>query len=143
MSIAHTPSVMLFAASPLHEEGARARLAALWVPRRRSRPHGLTVHPRARAAQGDARARRDEVIEDEHLHDASDSERCSSVAMVNSPSRSERRWLAKCMRSQIASSTSAASTASMSPGINRWRSRSSSRRRMPLASPLVSALRSG
>ena len=38
---------------------------------------------------------------------ASGSERCSSVPTVNSPSRSVRRWLAKCRRSQIASSNAA------------------------------------
>ena len=48
---------------------------------------------------------------------ASDSERCRSVPIVYSPSRRLRRWVAKCSRSQIASSISAARSASISPGM--------------------------
>ena len=48
---------------------------------------------------------------------ASDSERCSAVPIVNSPSRRARRWVAKCIRSQIASSIAAARSGSMRPGI--------------------------
>ena len=60
---------------------------------------------------------RDQVVEQQGLHQRQRAERCSSVPIVNSPSRWARRWLACCIRSQTASSSSAASSGSVSPGI--------------------------
>ena len=48
---------------------------------------------------------------------ASDSERWSAVPIVNSPRRRARRWVAKCIRSQIASSIAAACSGSIRPGM--------------------------
>ena len=53
---------------------------------------------------------------------ASDSDRCRSLPIVNSPSRWERRWVAKCSLYQMASSISAARSGSMSPGMQTWTS---------------------
>src|SRR5919202_771453 len=57
---------------------------------------------------------------------ASDSERCRSDPIVYSPSRSERRWVAKCSFSQIASSIWAPTSGSMLPETATWRSESPS-----------------
>jgi len=46
---------------------------------------------------------------------ASALERCRSEPIVNSPSRCWRRWLAKCIRSQITSSSSTARPAVLVP----------------------------
>ena len=47
---------------------------------------------------------------------ASDSERCRSLPIVNSPRRSERRWLAKWRPDQIISSIASARSRSRLPG---------------------------
>ncbi len=74
---------------------------------------------------------------------ASDSDRSRSVPRVNSPSCRTRRWLAKLMRSHTASSSTAAWSGSMSPGIRSSSSRSPRSRRGPSSVSSTSGARSG